>query len=871
MNAKIFVQIASYRDSELIPTINDCIAKAKHPENLVFAIAWQHDEKETLGGYDTDPRFKIIDIPYQQSQGVCWVRHQLNLLYSGEEYCLQLDSHHRFDQDWDEQAITMLKDLKAVGYKKPVLTAYLSSYEPQNDPKARVTEPWMICFDRYLPEGPIFPVPSTIPGYQNLDLPVPARFFSGHFAFAEGSFVKEVLYDPNLYFHGEEINMAVRAYTHGYDLFHPHKVIAWHYYHRNGSVKQWDDDKIWATRNASSHLRTRKLFGMDGETKNIDFGVYDFGKVRTLQDYEKFAGVRFSDRAVQQYTLDQKIAPNPGITDPVEYDKSWLHIFKFCIDMHDDSVPENDYDAWIIAFKNREGVEIVRCDADEKEVNTYKNSKPADKWHRIWRAFHTKEVPHTYVFWPHSKSKGWMEKIERYIPAPTKPVPRSPDPESLWKHSKKYKKQRDEKVVINTDPNKRKIFVHLPAYRDPELLPTIESALKNAAHPERLIFGVCHQFNKADKFAKDLDKYRNDPRFRIIEMDYTAAKGLPFARYQINTMLLNEEYILQLDSHHRFAEKWDATLIEMHDGLKASGVKKPLLAGYLPFYDPADDPKSRTKEPWQSIMSCFYPHGTIFIRPGGFNSSADLSKPVPGRFLSGHFCFGDNHWAKTIKHDSDIFFSGEEINLTVRSFTHGYDIYHPNKVIIWHSMARKERDGILVWDDQSKRGENWNDLQSKSRAKIRQLLQTEYNGYDLTGYDLGTERSLHDYELYAGICFKEKSVQPYTMNNGVPPNPPMSEQEWKASLKKSFYHLVNITRQQLPGDDYNSILVAFDDAQGQAVFSTHIVGKQLSDFLQNKGNIHYEEYFLTDVWPVRVVYWAVSPTRGWAERVEIKL
>ena len=33
-NRKIFVQIASYRDPELLPTIRDCIDKAKHPEML---------------------------------------------------------------------------------------------------------------------------------------------------------------------------------------------------------------------------------------------------------------------------------------------------------------------------------------------------------------------------------------------------------------------------------------------------------------------------------------------------------------------------------------------------------------------------------------------------------------------------------------------------------------------------------------------------------------------------------------------------------------------------------------------------------------------------------------------------------------------
>ena len=67
---KIFVQIASYRDPELIPTIKDCIAKAKYPKRLTFGICWQHsidDEWDTLDEYKDDPRFRIIDIDYKDA------------------------------------------------------------------------------------------------------------------------------------------------------------------------------------------------------------------------------------------------------------------------------------------------------------------------------------------------------------------------------------------------------------------------------------------------------------------------------------------------------------------------------------------------------------------------------------------------------------------------------------------------------------------------------------------------------------------------------------------------------------------------------------------------------------------------------------
>jgi len=278
-------------------------------------------------------------------------------------------------------------------------------------------------------------------------------------------------------------------------------------------------------------------------------------------------------------------------------------------------------------------------------------------------------------------------------------------------------------------------------------------------------------------------------------------------------------------------------------------------------------------EPWLSEAASFYPFGTIFIRPRGIPNWQSLTKPFPARFLSGHFAFGPNKWAKEVRHDPDIYFSGEEINLTVRSYTHGYDLFHPHKCVIWHATMRTERNGMLVWDDQSKRGDQmfWKQ-QDIARSKIRQLLRTEDNGFDLTGYDLGTVRTLREYEKYAGIHFKKKSFQKWTSDCKFPPNPVIEDDEkWENSFMFSFYHLVNIDRGQLSGDDYESILVAFDDENGIGIMSKSIEGSQLRSFMENGTSIHYEEMFLTEKKPSRVVFWGYSQKRGWAERVENKI
>jgi glycosyltransferase involved in cell wall biosynthesis len=409
----IFVQIASYRDPQLIPTIDDMLENAKYPENLRIGICHQYhpdDKFSNLTKYRLDDRFRIIDVLYSESKGACWARHQIQQVYSGETYTLQIDSHMRFEENWDETLILMLQQLQDKGFEKPLLTGYVSSFNPNNDPEGRVKEPWRMAFDRFIPEGAVFFLPETIPNWQQLTEPVPARFYSAHFAFTLGKFSEEVQHDPEFYFHGEEISIGVRAYTHGYDLFHPHKVVIWHEYTREGRTKQWDDDKDWVNKNNLAHKKNRQLFGMDGEEIELDFGKYGFGTERTLRDYEIYSGLLFSKRAVQQHTLDKNYPPNPTI---YETEEEWLSsfatIFKHCIDLSFSQLPEKDYDFWVVAFHGENDETLFRKDADVNEINRLMNDSGG--YVKLWREFQTTHKPKYWVVWPHSKSKDWCERI----------------------------------------------------------------------------------------------------------------------------------------------------------------------------------------------------------------------------------------------------------------------------------------------------------------------------------------------------------------------------------------------------------------------------------------------------------------------------
>lgn len=404
----IYIQIAAYRDPELIPTIQDCLTKAAHPENLRFGIGWQYspyDEWDTIDEFKDDPRFRILAVDYRQARGPCWIRHQLNQLYENETYILQIDSHHRFIENWDTTLIEMLESLRSKKCKKPLLSSYLPSYNPDTWPEHRVEDPWLMEFDRIAPEGPVHFLPHTIDNWKELNSPVPSRFISGHFIFADGSFVLEVPYDPEYYFHGEEINLSVRAYMAGYDLFAPHRAFMWHEYTRNGKKKHWDDHKNWNELDKQSYKHNRELLGID-EMSSKQLTRHQ----RTLRDYELYAGIEFHTRKVHKLTLEKKLPPVS--LDEKSHIDGLITYHRMCIDIYRPTFAEEDYTFWAVAFHDKEGNEIYRQDVDKEEAKRLLAVPlEQDKFIHIWRNFYSEKLPHSWVVWPQSESKGFMDRL----------------------------------------------------------------------------------------------------------------------------------------------------------------------------------------------------------------------------------------------------------------------------------------------------------------------------------------------------------------------------------------------------------------------------------------------------------------------------
>jgi hypothetical protein len=359
---KIFISIASYRDDQTVPTVIDCLKKAKFPSRLVFGICLQQDKNEIDTSYlDNHSQIKIINYHWKNSLGTCWARHQIQKqLISDETYYFQLDSHHRFAENWDEWLIDTYEELKEK-YNKPIIGGYCPSYFASDDTVLADTPLQTNCHSDFTNEtGDLFFSSREINNFPELReqkvKTVTAKFLSGHFIFTGINFCKECPYDPNLYFRGEELSLSVRAYTHGYDFFHPTYPIVWHEYIRKNKPKHWNDHipkngfVITAEqRSDKAKEKIRYLLGM--EKSNINFQKYGLGNIRSIHDYELYAGLNFKTQQVHKYAYNiLGRYPHPFTMTEEEWLSGLMNKFNIAMQLPDvkltallNSKPDNFY------------------------------------------------------------------------------------------------------------------------------------------------------------------------------------------------------------------------------------------------------------------------------------------------------------------------------------------------------------------------------------------------------------------------------------------------------------------------------------------------------------------------------------------------
>lgn len=303
------------------------------------------------------------------------------------------------------------------------------------------------------------------------------------------------------------------------------------------------------------------------------------------------------------------------------------------------------------------------------------------------------------------------------------------------------------------------IFVQIASYRDKECQYTVKDLFEKAKHPERIFVGICWQFNPAE----DEDCFQVSTRpyqVRMLPYYWHATQGVCFARYLAQQLWQGEQYTLQIDSHTRFVQNWDALLI---GELAACNSAKPVLSCVPAAYTPPDN----LRDDVYAAIRCashFAEDGNLKFRDGYLAHTSD--RPINAAFIASNFVFAQSELFVEVPYDPYMFFDQEETAYSARLYTHGWDIFGTRKLLLFHFFSQ---DGAVSLhrrqiDDLSSRDASRADfLRTRGMDRFNHLmgLQSSDNPEvtrDLEKFGLGQARTLSEYEAYTGINFRGKTV-----------------------------------------------------------------------------------------------------------------
>jgi [Skp1-protein]-hydroxyproline N-acetylglucosaminyltransferase len=326
----IYVSVASYRDPECSPTVDSIYARAKHPDRIRVAVVLQRTEDDEMcptpeESCSVNPEqalckyrhlIDIYEMDARLAVGPVFARHLGHRLYRGEYYAMQVDSHVRFIQDWDDDIITQFKQGRN---EMAVLTTYLSDLIGSIDPvthESRHPDRPIMCNTDYEGSGQLKHLrhgqqpegPAGIHGQPTLH-----PFWAAGFSFARGHFVVNVPYDQYLpmVFQGEEISIGLRGFTYGYDYYANEKSICFHMYavkenkkKRNKVSTFWENAPMYRGAGKAAMQRLNGIIGLippDVKYFDREERRYGLGKIRTTEKFYKTFGIHTDTQTVEHH------------------------------------------------------------------------------------------------------------------------------------------------------------------------------------------------------------------------------------------------------------------------------------------------------------------------------------------------------------------------------------------------------------------------------------------------------------------------------------------------------------------------------------------------------------------------------------------
>lgn len=307
--------------------------------------------------------------------------------------------------------------------------------------------------------------------------------------------------------------------------------------------------------------------------------------------------------------------------------------------------------------------------------------------------------------------------------------------------------------------DKKTIFVSVASYRDKNCSRTLASIFSEAKYPERIFIGLCQQNKDGDSECDDysseiIQKYKNN--IKTIKIDYTQAKGPTYARALASTLWNGQDYFLQSDSHVLMQKNWDEKAINMINEIKSTtDSKKVILSHYTDLYENHGKPNPTNTVP-RNCTAFFNEQGLISFN-GAENISIKKNEYHKTPFIAGGFLFTESHFLKDVPFDPELpyLFVGEEILLSIRAWTSGYDIYTPSENLMFHLYTREKENKI--WTDKV-----YKDTDAVKKVKFILQLDNvsvpEYLRDSTAKYNLGKIRTLQEYYDFAGIDIKNKKI-----------------------------------------------------------------------------------------------------------------
>lgn len=296
--ASIFVQIAAYRDLEVTPTILDAIKQSSGNHTINFGVHTVYVDESEINVPDL-PNVKHAESKAPENIGLGIGRALAHQFYDGEDYYLQCDSHSRFVEGWDEIAIHSVLNYQIQGIAKPLLTMYPANYWYPSLTAKYVEKDFLL-------KGHL----SNISFHENPDqfraLRIPLQTAMGPLK-DENRFVKSVSggsiftvggflpFNTDIAFYGEEIWLAARAYTHGFDLVIPDEQYMYHLYYNHDKPAEINKRKIlWNDYPAEFEELDKVSKALIYKTLTEGTtGEMLMGTQRTVADYGLFAGLDF--------------------------------------------------------------------------------------------------------------------------------------------------------------------------------------------------------------------------------------------------------------------------------------------------------------------------------------------------------------------------------------------------------------------------------------------------------------------------------------------------------------------------------------------------------------------------------------------------